>query len=487
MAVTVNGIAAVCSDARTANSSCGFRFRSDLTPLITNISATTAHPDEVLVGDVFTISGTGFGTTNASLAVTMERLGASGSGNGKDSTGICTVLSLSDTEIVCRAGHAPQGAFAVSVLRTDVGRATVGEGVGNNFTYGLRVVGMWPPSGAPAGGNALRLWGTGFDPAAGMVTVTVDGQPCRVRAARFSEVVCEVPALANVSQVWASNGTNSNVNASVVVTVGGGQSATSFALDSIGLYEYDWTQQPVVVDVQPRMFSAAVTTLINLTGDFSLHTSFNNNNNSSSSTGAGSENYFDDDDNTVGGGAANATARGVCRAKVLFGTHACSNVVVASATLITCTLTRGAPQPIDAQIIRPRVVLCGSDGRSLVAHSEPGVEADVAFRVLQLSGAVGSIAGGTELRISGAGFVANRRNRLSVAVVARVNETEEVSAEVVCTVQHSSFNEILCNTSSLGHALNVSVWGRCACASTTLRRRAAQGCATLASVAPARR
>eukprot|EP00048_Salpingoeca_helianthica_P015090 m.224971 g.224971 ORF g.224971 m.224971 type:complete len:4030 (+) comp16594_c0_seq1:296-12385(+) len=399
--VTTNGITATCSDPSTSGSRCGLRYVAGLTPQVTSVS--TANPSNVLVGDVFTIAGSGFGSVNESVVVSIGQ-------------GACTVTALSDTAITCVAGDAPQGLFVVSVLRTDVGLATVAADAGNNFTYGYRVDSFEPASGAPAGGNVLTIRGTGFGPAAGL-GVTVGGYNCTIVSATFNTVQCVVPSAGDLSNVYAAQGNNTLAT----VTVGQfGQSANAS-------YLYDWALQPVVTDVQPRLFSAGVTTMINLTGDFSLHVETNNS---------------------------------ACQAQVLFGTHPCINIVISpDATSISCALVRGNVQPIGAQLVRPRVLLCTSGEQVVAAHNEPGVATEIALRITNLSKTSASIAGSTEIVISGAGFISNRRNRLSVAVVSTTNSSEEESIEVLCTVSFSTFSTIVCNLSSISTYENASLTG----------------------------
>ena len=400
--VSVNGMVAACSDASVNNSACGFSYSNDskVVPAIQSISlqgmpVQLSQVNNVTFGDFFSISGTGFGTDPDSITVLLG-------------SGLCSILAVNDTVILCTVGHIAAGQFSLKVLHAALGFAS---GKVINFESYSEISSVSPLKGAPTGGYQLSVNGSGFY--SDMKILFANDKECLITYFSTTFVKCIVPPISSISSTYSQTAVDSAVSIQVSFKVYNYSGAwISELLTTSYSYTYAWSMQPVVTEVFPSSFSAAVTQHLSFTGIFTLH---------------------------VNG------APGICSAKVTIGGQDCSYVVVSSSfTNITCTLAAGVIKEIDQQAIQPVISLCDVDGFPILAHIEPEVFVNAAFRISSISTAHGSIAGGTTIIISGAGFISNRLNRLTVNIDG--NGTETVS----CNVINASFNVISCSTAALG-------------------------------------
>lgn len=147
--------------------------------------------------------------------------------------------------------------------------------------------------------------------------------------------------------------------------------------------QYDWNLTPSITSITPTQMSAARTTVVTISGNFSA--------------------FYD--------------SVGNCSSSMRFVSPSglyreCQQLTVGPSSA-SCQLVRGKPFPVnEQQKMFPRLQLCSVDGQEVVAHPEPTCcsespylgRVDIALRIDGTTPAGGSLAGGTTITISGAGF-----------------------------------------------------------------------------------
>ncbi|TKS89105.1 Fibrocystin-L Polycystic kidney and hepatic disease 1-like protein 1 [Collichthys lucidus] len=204
--VFINGIPSKCSG------DCGFEWSEEMTPAVTGISPSQGSNG---LGTLLTVTGTGFGSENASIFVGPAR---------------CHVEQTTATTQVCRLGSASAGTYPVIVTFPSLGNSRYTDDIILNFTYQLIVSSVAPLSGSVAGGTLLTVSGFGFSRNA---TVTVGGEECTVIHASDTELKCKTPAGTAGSQA-------------VTVTVG------SMSQTASGTFTYDTNLTPQISGLSPR-------------------------------------------------------------------------------------------------------------------------------------------------------------------------------------------------------------------------------------------
>ena len=137
--VLIRRQAAVCTG------SCAFSYSATETAAITKV-----EPTYVVAGQLVTITGTKFGTDQASVAVWI--------GSGE-----CTNVKLTaatapaTSSIVCTVPHQPAGMANLKVVRTNIGAS-----MPSIVTYTLRVTGLSSNAGSMLGGSIVTVSGSGF-------------------------------------------------------------------------------------------------------------------------------------------------------------------------------------------------------------------------------------------------------------------------------------------------------------------------------------
>jgi uncharacterized protein len=166
-------------------------------PTVTSITPTTGSPAG---GNTVTVTGTGF--THA----TSVQFGSVSATN---------LVILNDTQLtVTSPAPASSAANDVDVTVTSGGQTSVTPSPGQ-FTYAVKVTGIDPASGSPAGGDTVTVTGTGFT---GATSVQFDS------VSAPSLVILSDTRLAVTSPLLPSSATNDVVN--VTVTSGGQTSVT---------------------------------------------------------------------------------------------------------------------------------------------------------------------------------------------------------------------------------------------------------------------
>ena len=148
-------------------------------------------------------------------------------------------------------------------------------------------------------------------------------------------------------------------------------------------FTYDWGMTPSITKITPAKFGSALTTKIEVRGDFSA---FNK-----------------------GSGSCKASLRFVSPS----GLYRECNALKIHADRATCIVIRGKSFPAsEQQKMFPRLQLCSSGGQAVVAHPEPNCcsaapfqgRIDIALRIASTFPKSGSLAGGSKITIKGSGF-----------------------------------------------------------------------------------
>jgi hypothetical protein len=163
-------------------------------------------------GGTVTISGSGFGLTNASV-----RVGAAE----------CSVTSQTDTQVVCELAAGAAGSFPVVVRRSGTGDSNSDVA----YMFSLVVDSLSQSEGSIGGGLALTVLGQGFS---SDTSVRVCGKECKVLESDLGRLVCQLPA-AEVK--------NSDSSCALVVSENGLAETRSFV--------YKLSLTPVLTRVSP--------------------------------------------------------------------------------------------------------------------------------------------------------------------------------------------------------------------------------------------
>lgn len=355
LVVTTNGIRAACASIINTTSptgvalpgaagrdACSFTYQAALTPFATSVTPLSAS-----VGAVLTISGSGFLTAADGIA-----RGPGGTNLGVEvlnqvlvGPARCNVTAATATQLQCTLSHAPAGTFPVRVivgLSRGVAMANATMASALQITYTGALLSVSPAVGSTAGGTVLTIAGTGFRGPTGADAVSVGGQPCTVRTASFSEITCV---------------TAPGTSTTAAVVVNGVAASFTFA--------YSGAATPVIIAMTPTRLPAAISGVINV---------------------------------TVSGVPPTATVsvtldRRTCRVDRVAPAPA------GGATLITCTLIRGAPAALPQMPTAPVVFVSG------LGNADAGVfRFDASYRVTAMSSQLGSLEGGTVVALQGTGF-----------------------------------------------------------------------------------
>ena len=260
----------------------------------------------------------------------------------------CIVATATATTLTCVVGNATaMGRYAPQVL-VGAGRGLAQTtSIPPTVTVGLTISTAEPRRGSVAGGTQMLIVGSGFYTGSRLNNITVGGLPCVVTGATGQTISCITPAA-------VAPGT-------LPLIVDGTMLAGGFT--------YDAALTPLVTDLTPAVLSAAVSGYINIT-----------------LTGT------------------NLTKSAI---SVSFGPRACTSVIVSTlptgnAVLVSCTLQRatGDTASLAAGSWKPMVRV---DGQGLALVS-PGLVLNSSYVVTSVTPSAGSIAGGTVVRITGAGF-----------------------------------------------------------------------------------
>jgi hypothetical protein len=111
--VEVNSILAECADAHLGQSKCALAYVAGLTPTVTNISVDSPAEE----GDTVVLRGLGFDDApNTTVTVLV---------GARD--GVCTITSISATEIKCKLSANRAGSYLPTVIFSSIGTAQVSQ------------------------------------------------------------------------------------------------------------------------------------------------------------------------------------------------------------------------------------------------------------------------------------------------------------------------------------------------------------------------
>ncbi|XP_066939677.1 fibrocystin-L-like [Macrobrachium rosenbergii] len=191
VAVTVGGYHTAC------RTDCSFQYNSNGIPSVSSVTDTF---DGTLY--TFTVSGSGFTSSNLKdYSVVI--------GNK-----LCTVTSVTSTELKCTVDHLRAGNHPVVVRMQPVGSATQ-PNPPLSTTVSVAITAITPSSGGTGGGYRLTVTGTGFpENLEGWEgnSVTIGGAECDIVAATPSTVTCIAPpgAAGSASTIATVDGTPSS-------------------------------------------------------------------------------------------------------------------------------------------------------------------------------------------------------------------------------------------------------------------------------------
>ncbi|NWV07113.1 PKHD1 protein, partial [Ptilonorhynchus violaceus] len=207
--VVVNDVPANCSG------SCSFQFSQELTPIVRDVEYSSDEGSQATV----VMRGAGFGEEKLALKVEVNNRS-------------CHVITLTQTEVVCRVLRLPVGIHRVTLLVTPHGfalNASTGQGI--FLTVQPMLGAVEPPSTSEIGGPSVALRGTNLEE---VNAVLFGSQPCPVleEGRNSTRIECKVPP----------RGTE---DAAVNVTLISGYQSTTVT----NLFQYDPSLNPVVVSL----------------------------------------------------------------------------------------------------------------------------------------------------------------------------------------------------------------------------------------------
>eukprot|EP00607_Mallomonas_marina_P005433 CAMPEP_0182439766 /NCGR_PEP_ID=MMETSP1167-20130531/86632_1 /TAXON_ID=2988 /ORGANISM="Mallomonas Sp, Strain CCMP3275" /LENGTH=3836 /DNA_ID=CAMNT_0024633535 /DNA_START=462 /DNA_END=11972 /DNA_ORIENTATION=- len=318
-------------------SDCFFSYMANATAVVTNYAK---YPLDRQIERI-EIIGSGFllgGTNTVSVTIAEDFL--------------CEVSSVTDTFIECNVSDVPWGHHTVKVNINGYGHAV--STTNETLYFEQTVYSFFPVSGSFAGGQVLTVVGRGFRSSA---VITVGGSSCNVLSWSTSKLTCLTPA--------TSDSIAALTPSSVEVTVDGMSAAMS--------YTYASSSTPRVTHVSPNELSAAITSMLLITGEKFL-------------------------ENTT----------------VTIGQQKCE-VRSMSISSISCMLVRHAATALDHMVsVTVHVPGYGYAGTESASNRLPTVSRG--FEVVSVSPQYGSLNGGNTLEINGFGFHAGHPERHTVVL-----------------------------------------------------------------------
>ena len=409
--VEVNGISSVCLATATSSelTGCEYFYDSFLTPTLASVSPTTAPAvnsaqgtDGLTAGTTLTVTGTGFTDSNDTLVQFLPQSIV----NPGTTIMPCQQAEVTATLITCLLPALSAGTYTVQVQVLSRGvNAPVAANV-STITVALQVASVWPTFSSTAGGQLLFVSGFGFHQAlnlsfvgndsfveasgysaTGADVVTVGGNACVLEAMSYSRIVCRVPA----------SGSDTDSSADIVV-----------AGIAMGTLQYQTSSTPQVSSVSPTQVSAAVTTLMTITGSgFTIDSTI--------AAQQDSVEPFNPFNYTYTNHYATYDDTLFTRFAAHFNSHSC-NIQSVTPTQLTCLLVRASPDNTHSTTYTaaPTVYVQGSG----YAATEQAI--DYGFAIESIVPAYGSLSGGQYVTISGVGFVNTSTTNVQIVILDNV-------------------------------------------------------------------
>ncbi|XP_033119893.1 fibrocystin-L-like [Anneissia japonica] len=209
--------------------SLSYEYSNDYTPEVSSVTPSSGES-----GDIITIAGSDFGSEVSDVQVMID-------------DEMCTVVSVSSTEIRCEVPSHVAGVYVVDVTVYNFGIAASEE----TFEYNLAITGSSPVDGSFAGQKNLNITGSGFNGVSTIVTVC--GNPCEVKSGTFTTLQCVLPANENID--------SSPLNCDIVVAVSDDTNVTSS-----GSFSYDASLTATIDSVTPARGGTGGGTELVITG-----------------------------------------------------------------------------------------------------------------------------------------------------------------------------------------------------------------------------
>ncbi|KAG9339164.1 hypothetical protein JZ751_024022 [Albula glossodonta] len=242
--ITGNGFLPGNTSVMVGNSPCQLQWvrRGEMSCLTPAHSEGSVAVHIRSLGTVITISGSGFGTDQHQVFVTI--------GGAR-----CNVSAFTNTDIQCTVGERAGGTFPVLLHHTVKGYANSQS----TFNYHWVFTEVTPDQGGFGGGSILSVHGSGFDTNSAQVLIC--GKECEVQRERSTSYLmyCKVPS---------NNGTEAQLDCSVEVLQSNGTARI------LNAFSYKSLLTPVIMDVSPRRGGTAGGTRLTITGsNFSSNSS----------------------------------------------------------------------------------------------------------------------------------------------------------------------------------------------------------------------
>ncbi|CAK8682961.1 unnamed protein product [Clavelina lepadiformis] len=179
--IFINDIPSHCSGHfdNDSSTSCDFEWTSDATSVVTSIS-----PSSVSSGDIITIEGSGFITSENTSSISNITILIGGVA--------CDVTSANETIIKCQLRNSPSGNHTIEII-TRKGKASISTGVSSAISVTGQLLGISPTSGSQGGCNEVTITGSGFDSSS---LVKIGGKLCSVipSSVTHTSITCIAPS-----------------------------------------------------------------------------------------------------------------------------------------------------------------------------------------------------------------------------------------------------------------------------------------------------
>lgn len=288
----------------------------------------------------------------------------------------CTVISSDENEVICKTEVQEEldiGQYhPVSLTVNNRGTAmnTLSSDLARRFLLLPEVTNVSPESGSTEGGTLLTIQGSGYGRTTGNVAVMISSSPCTVQSINYTHLTCmTTPVLA------------AGTREVQVILVANGQ-ALSAECEGPCSVTFNRSFTPVVTSYSPSSISAA-NSILTLAG-----------------SGFGSN---------------------MADLSIFVGNTTCT-VEEAADTEVKCNV--GSP------IVGRHLLVVRHDNRGYAKHTTPSIT--VSPTVESVFPGSGSTSGGTQLRISGLGFLEG--------------DTQVTVGDDTCTIQSVGPEEVLCTT-----------------------------------------